>query len=639
MREGAHIRRTALAGFAAGGLAFCYPAEAQTPSFEDLSKLSIEELVNIPVTSVSKTAEPLSDAAGAVYVISHDDIRRSGATTLPEILRLAPNLQVAQVSGSGYAITARGFNGTTTTNGAGNKLLVLIDGRSVYTPLYGGVFWDLQNVLPENIDRIEVISGPGAALWGANAVNGVINIITRNSIATQGLSLSADGGTLEYGGSAQFGGTLSPDATFRIYGQAYERGDDKTTASVDAHDVWNKFQGGFRVDWNPDLATVTLQGDIFSGREDQTVPPNAVIGGHNLLFRWTQPIDASSLQVQAYYDFNTLYIPGSLGDALSTYDIDVQHSFDWGTWQDIVWGGGVRLVHDRFTNIPSVKFLPAITNQSLANAFVQDSISLDTNLKLILGIKFEDDPFVGLQYLPSARLSWKITNTNLLWAAVSRAVRAPTLWDRDLNELAGSLTVLSGGDFQAEKLIAYEAGYRAQPFASLSFSLSTFYNVYDDLRSVEFSPGPALPLVYGNMMQGHTYGAEFWGRWRAADWWLISAGFNVLQEDLRFKPGSSQLLGLQAAGNDPTRQISLRSSWDLPHDITFDVGVHYVGALPAPAVPAYFGLDARLGWQFTDDLELALSGTNLAGPHTEFGPIPGGVVFHPSGLLTLKWRS
>jgi iron complex outermembrane receptor protein len=607
------------------------------PSLEDLSQLSIEDLANLPVTSVSKHAQPLSDAPAAIFVIDRDDIRRSGATTLPEILRLAPNLAVAEVSASGYAITARGFNGTTTTNGAGNKLLVLIDGRTVYTPLYGGVFWDLQNVLPEDIDRIEVISGPGAALWGANAVNGVINIITRDAHDTKGLSTSIAGGTIESGASVQYGGAIAPDAALRIYAQGYWRDADPNESGASAHDAWNKLQGGFRFDWNPGDALVTVQGDVFTGREEPGGAPNAVTGGHNVVARWSQPLGWGTLQAQAYYDYNTLYVPGSLGDSLHTYDFDLQHGFSWGASQDIVWGGGVRFIHDKFTNTASIKFLPPVTNLHIANGFVQDTISLNSDLKLIMGVKIEDDPFIDLEALPSVRLSWKPSGSTLLWAAVSRAIRAPTLWDRDLTELAGGQTILGKGDFQAEKLVAYEAGYRAQPLSNLSFSLSAFYNVYDDLRSVEFSSDPNALVVYGNMMEGETYGAEFWGSWSPTDWWRLSAGFSLLRENLRFKPGSSTIGGIEMAGNDPSHQIFLRSAFDLPHDLELDIDARYVSVLPKPDVPAYLGLDARLGWHFAEEWELILSGTNLAGPHREFNALNQGIVLQPEGLLTLKW--
>ena len=609
-------------------------------SAENLRALSIDDLANVQVYSVGKTAQKLSDAAAAIYVITHDEIMRSGATTLPEILRLAPNLQVAQVSGSGYAISARGFNGTTTDNGAGNKLLVLIDGRSVYTPLYGGVFWDLQYVPPEDIDHIEVISGPGAALWGANAVNGVINIITRNSSEAQGALLRADGGNGEQGFNLQFGGKISDDASFRVYGAGFLRDPDSASNGLDSKDGWSKYQGGFRVDWRPGDALVTVQGDLFGGSEQQSLPPNAVIGGNNVLARWNQPFaDGSALQVQAYYDFNMLRVRGSLGDGIRTYDLDIQHSFSWGARQDIVWGGGVRLTHDEFDNTPSIEFLPAINDETLANLFIQDSISLSDSVKLTVGNKFESDPFVGLQVQPSGRLSWKFTDSDMLWGAISRAVRAPTLWDRDLNELSGGFTLLSGGHFQSEELVAYEAGYRGAPFANTTLSVSTFYNVYDDLRSVEFSPGPAFPLVYANLMEGDTYGTEIWGSYQVLNWWQLKAGFDYLQEDLRFKPGSSMLLGIQAAGDDPKDQVTLGSSFDLPFDLSFDFNGRYVSKLPNPAVPAYATFSAKLGWRATDNLDLAVSGDNLAGPHREFGAAgPTAIELQPSVLFTLRWR-
>jgi len=634
VRRGAHISIAIAFGLAAS------QAWADTPSLEDLSRLSIDDLANLSVTSVSKQAQPLSDAPAAIFVIDRDDIHRSGAVTLPEILRLAPNLEVAQVSGSGYAITARGFNGTTTTNGAGNKLLVLIDGRTVYTPLYGGVFWDLQNVLPDDIDRIEVISGPGAALWGANAVNGVINIITRNAVDTQGLTAGVVGGTLENGASVQYGGTLGPDAAFRVYGQGYLRGDDSLAmAGINAHDAWSKLQGGFRLDWAPSDAHLTVQGDAFTGREEAgSGMPNAVIGGHNLLARWSQPLGGGDLQLQAYYDYNTLYLPGSLGDAMHTYDLDLQHSFSWGARNDFVWGGGVRWVHDKFTNTDSVKFLPPETDLTVANAFVQDTIALAPDVSLIAGIKLEDDPFVNVEALPNLRIAWKPSGSSLLWAAVSRAVRAPTLWDRDLNELVGGQTILGGGNFQSEKLIAYEAGYRVQPLPNLSLSLSGYYNVYDDLRSFEPSPNQNALFVYGNKMEGETYGAEFWGSWQPSASWRLSGGFSLLHEDLRFKPGSIALGGLSTAGNDPSEQVFLRSSFDLPHDLELELEARYVGALPDPHVPAYVGLNARLGWHMTDHLEIALSGANLAGSHREFGPLPQSILFSPSVLLNLRWN-
>jgi iron complex outermembrane receptor protein len=616
--------------------------EGGDQSVAALQQMSIEDLGNIQVTSVSKTPESLSDAASAVYVITHDEIMRSGASSLPEILRLAPNLEVAQVSANSYAITARGFNGTTTSNGAGNKLLVLIDGRSVYTPLYAGVFWDLQYVLPEDIDRIEVISGPGAALWGANAVNGVINIITKNSADTQGGVVKAQAGNLDTGASAQYGGRIDDETTLRIYGMGFHRRHDVTDTGADAEDGWEKFQGGFRLDWTPDNALLTVQGDIFQGSEDQAAPPNAVSRGHNLLARWTEPLDnGASLRIQAYYDYNTIYVPGSLGNSLRTYDLDVQHNFSWGADQAIVWGGDYRYMEDKFDNIASIKFLPPLTTQRLASAFVQDTIALSDTVNLIAGTKVEDDPFIAVQFLPSLRMSWKPDDGNLLWASVSRAVRAPSLWDRDLNELSGSTTFLTGGHFEEEKLTAYEAGYRAEPLTDLSFSLSLYYNVYDDLRSVEPSPGPSFPLLYGNMMEGTAYGAEFWGNYAIADWWRLTAGFNWEHKDLRFKPGSfSPLLGQGTfiAGDDPAYQASLRSSMDITPDVALDIALRDVGSLPNPAVPSYAEMDANLSWKVFSDLQVSLSGFNLLHDHhAEFLTTGGSNEVPRSVMASVRW--
>lgn len=616
-------------------------AEDDDQSLNALQQMSIEQLGGIEVTSVSKEAQPLSDAPAAIYVITHDEIMRSGRTSLPEILRLAPNLQVAQVSANSYAITARGFNGTTTSNGAGNKLLVLIDGRSVYTPLYAGVFWDLQYVLPDDIDRIEVISGPGAALWGANAVNGVINIITKNSADTQGAFAKVQAGNLDLGASAQYGGTIGEDTTLRIYGSGFHRREDVSSTGAGVDDNWQKFQSGFRLDWAPGNSLLTVQGDIYTGFEGQPAPPDARIRGHNLLARWTDRLDGgSSLQIQAYYDYNAIYVPGSIGDSLRTFDIDAQHSFSWGEDQNIVWGGDYRYVLDRFHNIPSVKFLPANTKHDLASAFVQDTIALSDAFNLILGTKLEDDPFVGVQILPSARAAYKLTDHDLLWAAVSRAVRAPSLWDRDLNEFAGTTLFLGGGHFKEEKLLAYEAGYRAQPLSDLSFSLSAYYNVYDDLRSVELSSGPAI-IEFGNRMEGDTYGLEFWGNYAVNDWWQLRAGASYEHENLHFKPGSlSPLLGLNAsyAGDDPSWQVKLGSSMNITPDLMLDVNLRGVGRLPEPKVSAYAEMDVNLQWKLSDNIQLSLGGFNLLHKHHPEYLTGGGSNEIPRSILaSVRW--
>jgi iron complex outermembrane recepter protein len=604
-----------------------------TATAGSLKKLSIEELLNIEVTSVSKTAEPLSDAAAAVYVITRDDILRSGATSITDMLRLAPNLQVAQITASTFAITARGFNGP-----LASKLLVLIDGRSVYTPLYSGVLWDAQGVLPENIERIEVISGPGATLWGANAVNGVINITTRKSADTAGGSLELGGGNLEQRGSLQYGGRLSEELSYRAYVGSFRYGHDLTATGANAKDDWHKSQGGFRLDWTPPGDLMTLQGDLYGGSENKLTTPSQSISGRNLLARWNHDLTGgSALQIQAYYDHTAFSIPGVASDYLDTYDLDIQHSFSWGMRHGIVWGGGFRVQQDDAPTVLSstqvFRFSPQRRTLNLGNIFVQDSISLTRTLKLVLGTKFEDDPYTGLQPLPSARLSWKVRESDLLWAAVSRAVRAPSRIDRDIFEVVGPVVFLRGGDFQPEKLIAYELGYRAQPSSNTSISISTFYNVYNDLRSAEFLPDRTI--AFANRMEGDTYGVELWGNYRINTWWRLAAGANWLHKNLHFEPGSSGLGGLALAGDDPTYQLSARSAMDLARNWVLNLDLRHIGALPNPASPACTELDARIGWTVSPSVELSLTGSNLIHPHhLEFGTAAAPLQLGSTGVET-----
>jgi iron complex outermembrane recepter protein len=580
-------------------------------STSSLKSLSIEDLMNIEITSVSKRGESLSDAAAAIYVITREEILNSGARSLPDILRLAPNLQVAQITSSSFAVTARGFNGP-----AASKLLVLIDGRSVYTPYHSGVSWDVQDVLPENIERIEVISGPGATLWGANAVNGVINIITRKAGDTQDGSLRVGGGNLEQRGSVQYGGQAGSAVGYRAYVDSFHYGDDLTATGTNARDAWQKSQGGFRVDWMPAGDLVTLQGDLYTGSEEQFQGADETVSGHNLLTRWNHAFsESSSLQVQAYYDYSRIKIPNVGFDELNTYDLDVQHAFAWGSRQSIVWGGGVRTEDDNFP-----VFSPPQRTLDYSNAFLQDTISLSRTLNLIVGTKYEHDAYTRGELLPDARLSWKVSDSNLLWAAVSQAVRAPSRIDRDLFEEAGPIVFLRGGDFQDERLTAYELGYRSQLSAKSSLSISTFYNVYSELRSVQYSPGPALPIMFANGMSGDTDGLEAWGNYQVSEWWRMSAGGNWLHENLHFNPGSDTIGGIALAGDDPSYQIALRSTMTFARDGLLYLDLRHIGALPSPASPGYTELNAHVGWTVSRAVTLALTGSNLLHPHhLEFG--------------------
>jgi iron complex outermembrane receptor protein len=590
-------------------------AYAAQPS-DDFSSLDIEDLANIQISSVSKKKEPLSDAAAAVFVITSEDIRRSGYTSIPEVLRLAPNLQVARVDSSQYAITARGFNGT-----AANKLQVLIDGRSVYTPLFSGVFWDVQDVLLEDVERIEVISGPGGALWGSNAVNGVINIITRNSQNTQGTMVSAGVGTAENGAAVRYGGKVNEDTSFRLYAKGFDRDNTELANGTSVHDSWNKQQAGFRLDSSHGDDQLTLQGDVYDGSIDQLVGSDKKISGGNVLGRWNRALDGgASIQVQAYYDHTDRDYPGVFSEKLDTYDIDAQHHFQWGKSNDIVWGGGYRLMLDQVDNSASLAFLPANRRLALANLFAQDTITLNPRLKLTLGARVEHNSYTGLEFQPNARLAWKLNDKSLLWTSISRAVRTPSRIDGEFFVPAKAPFLLTGNqDFRSEKLTAYELGYRVEPTANTTLSISTFYNVYDELRSVELSAGGGFPFTLGNKLKGDTYGVEMWGTYRVNDWWRLSAGYNHLEKRLSVKSGSSDTTSVRGSDVDPSEQFSLRSAMNLAHNTEFDVSVRTVTGLSASQVPSYTALDARLGWTIKKGLELSLSGFNLLdGGHPEF---------------------
>jgi len=598
-------------------------AASSPRSVEDLRDLSIEQLADLRVTSVAKSSQALRDAPAAIYVITHDDAVRSGATSLPEILRLAPNLQVSQISATRYVITARGFSGNISDQSFTDKLLVLIDGRSVYTPLFSGVYWDMQDVPVEDIDRIEVISGPGAALWGANAVNGVINIITRKASETQGGVIEAGIGNQERGVSVQYGGRLSPDLAYRLYARDFRYDDTVTAAGADAHDHGSKPQGGGRVDWTPTSSDLfTLQGDDYQGAHAQAGAANESISGSDILGRWNHTWrDGATLQVQAYWDETSRATPGAGSFLLDTYDVDAQGSFALGRANQVVVGAGVRHSIYNIVNSTTLLFVPARATLDLENAFLQDTLSLTGNLALIAGVKLENDPYSGLTALPDFRLSWRPRADAMLWAAVSRAIRSPTPFDTDVVEKFGSLVYLTGSpDFAPEKVTAYEVGARVQPSARSSVSLSAYYNRYDDVRTIETAPDGFIPFHWGNAIHGDTWGLEAWSDYKVAPWWRLTASFTLLREHLSFKPGASGLLGLAQVGDDPRHQASLRSSMDLGHHLSLEADLRYQDTLPDPSVPSYVELNSRLAWDISSRVQVSLSGFNLLHDHHQEFP-------------------
>ncbi|HWD19787.1 MAG TPA: TonB-dependent receptor [Verrucomicrobiae bacterium] len=597
-------------------------ADDITESAADIKKLSVEELMNVEVTSVSKRPEKLSDTASAIQVITAEDIRRSGATRLPEALRLASNLEVEQVNSRQWAISARGLDTTTA-----NELLVVIDGRSVYTPRVAGVFWDVQDTLMEDIDRIEVISGPGAALWGADAVNGVINITTKSAKETQGFLLEGGGGSELHGfGGMRYGGTLASNVYFRVYGKAFERDRTELALGGDATNDWYSGQGGFRVDWEPTEQNIlTFQGDTYSGRFEQSGTNGAIDAtGANLLGRWTHTIAADSdFALQVYFDRTFRDTPGTLAEALDTYDVDFQHRFPVGDRNDVIWGAGYRLYDDSIRNTPVQAYYPPDTARQLFSGFAQDEIALlKDRLTLTLGTKLEHNDYSGFEVQPSGRLAWKLTERQMIWGAVSRAVRTPAENDREFySPGVPPFKQVGGTNFDSEKLIAYELGYRIQPTPRLALAIATFFDDYSDIRSVEeANPPAAAPKTVGNGQQGYSFGAELTGDYRITDGWRVRAGYTEIQTHLRPKPGSTDFSDGANEMHDPNHQFSLRTSVDLPWHFELDPEFRYISRISNQDVPSYCEMDVRLGWVPSSHLEISVVGQNLLHDHhAEYG--------------------
>jgi len=603
----------------------CAYAQAPDNAFrvDTLKRLSLEELMNVEVTSVSKRPEKLKAAASAIQVITQEDIRQSGATSVPEALRLAPNLQVAQVNASQWAISARGFS-----NVLANKLLVLIDGRVVYTPMYAGVFWDVQNLVLEDIDRIEVISGPGGTLWGANAVNGVINIITKNSKDTQGLFAEAAVGSKLRGlGSLRYGGKLAKNLTYRVYGTAFKRGSTiYHPDSVETQDDWTIAQGGVRLDWAATEGdAVTFQTNLYNDRPNPDGNNPIVARGTNALARWAHSTsDKSNLQLQVYVDHTWRDFRNGFTEKLNTYDVEGQHRFRLGQRQEVIYGLGFRYMDHDVNNLELFAFEPARKSLYLFNVFLQDEIALvPERLRLTLGIKIEHNAYTAFQYQPNARLNWTPAPTQTVWAAVSRAVRNPARIDREFFlYLAPQLPFIAGSNFQSEEVLAYELGWRIQPQEGLSVSLATFYNVYDNIRSVEPGPAPlGIPITFGNGVKGHTHGAELSATYQLNGWWRLRGGYTYLEKNLKVKENSADANQGSAESNDPSHQVLLQSMMKLPARIELGTIFRYVGELPKPKVSEYVGLDIRLAWKLDQRIELNLVGQNLVkSSHTEFIP-------------------
>lgn len=570
----------------------------------DLANLSIEQLAQIQVRSASKTEEPLSSAPTALYVITNKDIVDSGATSLPEALRLAPNLQVQRIDASQYAISARGFNGLE----AGNKVLALIDGRTIYTPLASSVFWNLHSPLLEDIQQIEVISGPGGTLFGPNAVNGVINITTKDASDTIGGMARVTAGALERNAGLRYGFPIGGSGAVRVYADYHDtEGFPAAPGRPEVDDDYRGWQAGMRSDFGNDGNHFTVQGDLFHSDLD-TLPGDNLKGG-NILARWKRTLgDSSSFQFQAYYDDFRRELLQTV-DSVKTFDGQGQFNVDSGR-HHIVAGAGARTTDDLFINDLNVfELVPDSKRLWVYNVFAQDRFSVTSKLDVIAGVKVEKSTFVGWQLLPNLRIAWQPNERNLLWAAVSRAVRTPSRIDRQL-EAPGFL--LQAPDFTSEKLVAVEAGYRGQPSRSTSFSISGFLNFYDDIRTTEFATDGTPPFQLKNGREGTTYGIEAWATVQVTPIWRLWLGGSTLWKDLRLKPGHIDLAPFNALGSDPNWQVTARSEFDLAPRLQLNLESRAVGHIDqAPELGSYVEVGGRLAYRLTDQLELYLSGSNL----------------------------
>ena len=610
---------------------------------QDLSQLKLEDLMNIEVTSVSKKEQKLSKAASAVFVITSDDIARSGANNVPDLLRMVPGVDVAQINSSKWAISIRGFNGQYS-----NKLLVLLDGRTIYSPMLSGVFWDAQDMPLDNIDRIEVIRGPGATVWGANAVNGVINIITKKASDTQGGLVTAGGGSYERGfGAAQYGGRLGSATAYRVFGNGFERNHLPSLSGPNDDDMWQMVHGGFRLDSSlSSRDSINIEGDASRGSAGEVTssivsispPLNGLLdsqdrySGWDVLSRWNHiTSEHSETSFQAYFDRSTRG-DTTYGFGLNTFDLDFQHHVGWGSRQDFVWGVGYRVSFDDTSATRRITFTPASRTTQLFSSFVQDEITIvPGHLSVSLGTKLEHNDYTGFELQPSARVAWTPTARNTLWGAVSQADRAPSRVDTsvlvNLAVLPGpnNLPIVVGysGDLnqKAERETSFEAGYRSGVSNRISIDSTVFFNRYRDLVSVEegspvFEANPTPHLVvlsrFANLQHGETHGFETFVDGKVTRQWTLSPGYSFLAMHLHRDPASNDLTsGLSAEESAPKHQAQLRSRMNLPHHLQWNATAYFVGALSALAVPSYTRVDSSITWQAEERLSISLVGQNL----------------------------
>jgi iron complex outermembrane receptor protein len=637
----------------------------------ELKRLSLEELSRIEVVSPSKEPEKAMRVPMAIYVITGEEIRRSGATSIPEALRLAPGVEVARIDGNKWSIGVRGFGSRLS-----RSVLVLIDGRTVYTTFFAGTYWEVQDTEMDDIDRIEVIRGPGGTIWGPNAVNGVINIITKHTRDTHGLQSSMRTGSEEQGAFRfRYGGGNGSTLDYRFYGQGFTRGPEYH-ADARNFDDWRAAQTGFRVDWSrKPRETITVQGDLYREEAGERVtatsytPPysrdvdgNAHLSGGNVLARWKKDLDSGDIQVQAYYDRTNRAEP-NFDETRDTFDIDFLHRMRLPKGQQLLWGLGARVSVGKAPQVVSgLTFDPQNRTDQLYTAFLQDEIGLiDQRLSLTLGTKLLRTNFIGFELEPSARLTWTPSAKQTIWGAFTHSVRTPSRAEEDFY-LSGYVTTTPEGvpylarfnanrNFAPEQLNGYELGYRRLLRHNVFVDVATFYNHYHDLFSeditgptyFETTPAPAhflLPAQFRNDLLGATTGVEIAPEWRPASFWRLRGSYSFLHIDLKKAPGTLELgTAPQIEGASPQHQGQVESSWELSRKLDLDLTYRYVGSLPSQAVPAYSTGDARLAWRVTRQLQVSLVGRNLLQPwHFEYLGDPGALVgIKRSAFIDLTW--
>jgi iron complex outermembrane receptor protein len=592
---------------------------AYTPNLErqtaqDLKRLSLEELAEIDITSVSRRSERLADTAAAVSVILPIDLRRSGVTTLGDAMRLADAVDVAQQNPTVWAVTARGFDISTA-----NKLLVLVDGRSVYSPLFSGTFWEIQDLVLEDIERIEVIRGPGGAAWGANAMNGVVNVITKDAADTRGNFALLTTGTDEHLiVSGRHGGRMPNGGNYRVYGKFRQR--ESTVLLPTGTDVGNDLligHGGFRLDSDADRATRwSIQGSAYRGTVALLNRGDGDLAGGIVLGRWTRRFSsASEFRAQIYYDRTWRKVPLQFEEIRDTVDVDTQHRLQLAGRHDLMFGGGLRVSRGDDRGVAGFFFEPEKRTHELFSFFAQDEVALrPARLFLRVGSKFERNDFTGFEAQPTVRLRWSRRDRQTVWGAVSRAVRLPTRFDTDLrivNPVTRQVFISGTEDFDAESVVAYEGGYRVRPHERLALDVAAYLNRYDDLRSQELPSRAGEPVTLRNFLNATTSGVELAGTWQAAENWRVHASYAYLWKEFTFDPQSTDITGGASEANDPSSIFKLRSYLDLPAGLQLDAVFRAASARPNPEVPAYSEVDVRLGWVARAGWELSLVGQNL----------------------------